>query len=104
MKEQHKKLRLAIITLLLTIGLAAQLFAGNSISGVARCRVPHIISITEEQNVIIEKSTQNTDAVQTAENNDSLNKEADSGSTIQQNEVVLEETEEVELMNTVCAR
>jgi hypothetical protein len=62
--------------------------------------------MSEEQSITIEKeeAAQDTSTIQTVENSDSLKTEDKSNAIIQKKEMILGETKEVELINTVCAR
>ncbi|MFC1708910.1 hypothetical protein ACFL2J_02475 [Candidatus Omnitrophota bacterium] len=95
MRKKEKMILLVVMAFFLAI-LVRPLFADTTISGITRCRLTHAITMSEEQ--IIAAEAKNTEQISETKKN------SNSNTILQQEEVISEETEEVELINTVCAR
>lgn len=97
-----------IIILALFFGayLVTPIFAGTSISGTVSCRVPHIIALSDEDQALAEEKVKaNTNIAEAAEENfNSIMVESKLLATIQQEEVISEDTNEVEIIITICAK
>ena len=91
-----------LVAALLTSIFLQPLLAGTSISGIATCVVPHIITMNEEQEVLAEEKD---DVIIIADaDSGNLSSQQKLDEIIQQQIIVSEETKEVELIKTVCAR
>jgi hypothetical protein len=96
------KITLLITLILLIVGNCA--FASDSISAMAYCRVPYIIKLSDQADAIAEEEIAEQNSIsQTQENIGTLS--SDNSNTIQQQEeAVSENSQETEIINTVCAR
>ena len=92
--------------LTLSIALAKPLLAGNSISGIATCKVPFILEMPDGSKLVAEEliEEQDTNITNNDKNDVSLNAEEEPNCIIQQEETVSEDSKEIKLINTVCAR
>ena len=99
-----KKTALIMLVLFIAGNVAVPCFASTSISARVYCRVPHIITLSDESNdAPKEEITENYPAPQSEPISSSL----DSGSAEsinQKEEIISEDGQELEIINTVCAR
>ncbi|MBL7130632.1 MAG: hypothetical protein ISS45_04445 [Candidatus Omnitrophica bacterium] len=106
MKKTRNRTLMIILVLFLSIILARPLLAATSISATASCRMPYFVTMPDGQKVLAEteNTDQDTNIAEAEENNDSFIAEDEPNLIQQQEEVVSGEDEEIQLINTVCAR
>ena len=102
---EMKKITLLIMLVLFVAGnMAVPCFASTSISARVYCRVPHIITLSDElKESSKEEITENYPTSQPEQITSSLDTE-NSESINQKEEIISEDGQELEIINTVCAR
>lgn len=106
-KKFEKIAVMAILVLSIGINFVGPVFSGTSISGVATCHVPYLITLSDGTKVAAESEASNQETNLTSkptENKDVSVAEESPDLIKQQEEVVSEDSTEAKLITTVCAK